>query len=167
MRFSKHRASMPVPTGRSRPATVCSTVLATALASVAVMVTLFAAPPADAQDRFVLVAHADVPVDSIEREVLSQAFLQKSVRWSDGTPIRPVSLNVQRVRETFAQAVLGKSDLELKKYWQRQIFTGRGSPPPDRSTDEEVLDFVRQTPGAVGFVSAGTRTTGVKVLQLR
>ena len=37
------------------------------------------------------------------------------------------------------------------------------NPPPVKSGDAEVLDFVRKTPGAVGYV--GSAPSGVTVIQ--
>ena len=36
-----------------------------------------------------------------------------------------------------------------------------------RASDDEVLAFVRATPGAIGYVSAGASTSGVKVITVR
>jgi hypothetical protein len=38
---------------------------------------------------------------------------------------------------------------------------------PIKRSDAEVLDFVRQTPGALGYVSAEARLEGVKVVPVR
>jgi hypothetical protein len=55
----------------------------------------------------------------------------------------------------------------VKSFWQRQIFSGSGVPPQERASDEEVLDFVRANPGAVGYVSSDTPNgAGVKVLEV-
>ncbi|MDY7093485.1 MAG: phosphate ABC transporter substrate-binding protein [Acidobacteriota bacterium] len=106
-------------------------------------------------------------MSSIDVDTASKIFLQKERRWSDGTTIHPVTLAVSEVREEFSQAVHNRSELDLRKHWQRQIFTGRGSPPLERPSDAAVLEYVRTTPGAIGYISSGTRASGVKVLQLR
>lgn len=138
-----------------------------ALLSLVVGLVLWLPTEASAQSGFVLVAHPDVPVDSIEVDTASKIFLQKERRWSDGTTIHPVTLAVSDVREEFAQVVHNRSELDLRKHWQRQIFTGRGSPPLERPSNAAVLEYVRSTPGAIGYISSGARTSGVKVLQLR
>ena len=54
----------------------------------------------------------------------------------------------------------------MAAYWQTLVFSGRDVPPVVRHSDEEVLSFVRTQPGAVGYVSAGASTEGVRVLTL-
>jgi len=41
------------------------------------------------------------------------------------------------------------------------------APPAVRRSDDEVLEFVRKTPGAVGYVSAGASLQGVKAVSVR
>ncbi len=55
---------------------------------------------------------------------------------------------------------------EVDAYWQGLVFSGKASPPPTVGSDQEVVSFVRSTPGAVGYVSAGADTGGVKVLTI-
>jgi len=44
------------------------------------------------------------------------------------------------------------------------IFSGKGIPPPEKPYDADVVAFVRETPGAVGYVSSGADTSSVKVV---
>jgi hypothetical protein len=44
------------------------------------------------------------------------------------------------------------------------VFTGKGIPPKSFDTEAELVDFVKTTPGAVGYVSPRTDVTGVKIL---
>ncbi|MCB1054509.1 MAG: hypothetical protein KDD11_03235 [Acidobacteria bacterium] len=122
-----------------------------------------------AQYRFVLVANRSVPVESLDRSEVSDIFLSQEAHWSDGSVVKPVTLRTAEVREEFAKVIHGKDDLQLRKHWQRQIFTGRGSPPPERPSDEALLDYVARTPGAIGYVSANARidSSSVKVVALR
>lgn len=122
-----------------------------------------------AQYRFVLVANRSVPVDSLERSEVAAIFLSQNAHWDDGSAVKPVTLRTSDVREEFAQVVHGKDDLALRKHWQRQIFTGRGTPPPERPNDEAILDYVARNPGAIGYVSSGAKidTSAVKIVALR
>lgn len=71
------------------------------------------------------------------------------------------------VRERFARKVLDKSPMAVKAYWNQQIFAGRDVPPLEKPSDAEVVAFVRQNPGAVGYVSGGADTSGLLVIPLR
>jgi ABC-type phosphate transport system substrate-binding protein len=102
---------------------------------------------------------------SVSRADLNALFLKKRVKWSDGTPAAPVNQNRKSaVRESFTTAIHGKSVTAVESYWQQQIFSGRDVPPPEKSSDADVLAFVKANGGAVGYVSDSTPTPGVKVV---
>lgn len=123
-------------------------------------------PPARAAS-FKLVAHPRVSLDSLSAAECSRIFLKKSTKWADGSPVVPVDLPVAaRVREHFSQAVHKKSASAVDAYWQKQIFTGRDLPPLTKSSEAEVVAFVKATPGAVGYVSVEAVADGVKLIGL-
>jgi ABC-type phosphate transport system substrate-binding protein len=123
---------------------------------------------APAQTSFKLIVHPSVSVDSLAVSDVSQIFLKKGDKWPDGTEAVPIDQKVgSSVREAFSQAVHQKSAAAVDAYWQKRIFSGRGLPPVTQGSDAQVLAFVRATPGAVGYVSSGTPTEGVKVLAVR
>ena len=70
------------------------------------------------------------------------------------------------VRAAFSEGVLNRSLADVESYWNSQVFSGKATPPRTASTDQEVLDFVRSTPGAVGYVSGDASTSGVQVLTI-
>ena len=66
----------------------------------------------------------------------------------------PVDLNESsKTRENFTKEIHGKKVSAIKAYWQKQIFTGRGVPPPEKSSDKEVLEYVEKNEGAIGYIS--------------
>lgn len=141
----------------------------TTIYRVALLVALLPALSSFGQDGYRIVVHPDVTDNSLTRAEVSDLFLKKRVEWKNGTTVRPVVLKEKAIEEAFCNDVIGRSSIAVKKYWQRQIFTGRGTPPEEKMKDEEILSFVAQTPGAIGFVSprADTAKSQVKVLGLR
>jgi len=124
------------------------------------------ASPAVAQD-YKVVAHPDVPAGSLTRDQLSRLFMKKTTEWADGTAVVPVDQDsASRPREAFSQDVHGKDTRAVVAFWQKRVFSGRGMPPLIRANDALVLDYVRTTPGAVGYVSAGAPADGLKVIRV-
>lgn len=121
-----------------------------------------------AAEPFQMVVHASNPVSELSAQEVSRMFLKKVVRWQDGTRVLPVDLEERSaVREGFSQRVHGKDTAAIKAFWQRMIFSGREVPPPEMKSAREVLDYVRQHKGAVGYVPAGTSLfDGVKPLRV-
>lgn len=123
--------------------------------------------PAQSYDFQVVVNDAN-PMRSIGVDHLERIFLKKTTRWEDGSRIEPVDQAPDRtVRERFSDEVLGKDPSAVKSYWQRQLFSGRETPPPELDSDRQVLDYVASNRYAIGYVSSGVALgSGVKQLSV-
>ena len=116
---------------------------------------------------FKLVAHPSVPVTSQSRADLSALFLKKTNKWPDGTPIVPVEPgHDSSLRLSFCRAVHDKTVAMVDSYWQKQVFSGRSSPPLSKTSDAEVVAYVRGTRGAIGYVSVGADASGLKEIRV-
>ena len=125
------------------------------------------APQAEEQALFRIVTHADNPVTSLSKTQLSRFLLKKVSKWETGEQVQAVDQgSKQEVREIFSKAIHGRSAASIQRYWQRQIFSGKGVPPPELEDDSEVLDYVAQNRGAIGYVSRGASVAGVKVIEI-
>lgn len=137
---------------------------------IATLAVLVFASPATAQGApdFKVIVHESNPVTSMTSGEVSNLFLKKVTRWSDGQPVLPVDLAAQsRIRGSFSEIIHRKSTTAVKAYWNRQIFSGRGVPPPERRNDREIIDYVASTPGAIGYVSASANVgSGCKTVRL-
>lgn len=108
------------------------------------------------------------PAASVERKFLADAFLKKATRWDDDQLIRPVDARADaRVRRAFSDEILKRSVEAVKNYWQQMVFSGRGVPPPELDTDDDVVKYVLKNPGAVGYVSATANLAGAKTLDVK
>ena len=127
-------------------------------------------PPAFAQgappgDVYRIIVNPKNPTFSVDRQFASQSFLKKIVTWSHGGVIRPVDLALDSpTRRKFTEDVLGRSVSAVKSYWLQIVFSGRGVPPPELSSDEDVVRYVLREPGAIGYVSSGADLRGARVL---
>ena len=124
-----------------------------------------AAPPPPAF--YVIVAPSN-PVDGVDRRFLLEAFLRKTTTWPDGQPLRPIDqLSDSPTRRRFSDDALGRSVGAVKAYWLQAIFSGRGVPPPEVNSDDQVVKFVLQTAGAIGYVSSSASLAGAKIVPVR
>ena len=111
--------------------------------------------PADAANAagYRVIVHSQVKGAKISRVALSSIFLKQAPKWNDGSAILPVDQSVRSpVRRSFSGDVLLQGIPEVQIYWQRRMSQGV-TPPPVKSTDDEVVAFVASTPGAIGYVS--------------
>lgn len=124
------------------------------------------APGAPAAYR--LVVNPSNAAASLTRSEAARLFLKKVAAWPDGRPVAVVDQERgSAVRQAFSRDVHLKDAEAVAAYWQTLVFSGRDVPPPVAKSDAEVLAFVRQNPGGLGYVSATVDLDGVKVLALR
>jgi hypothetical protein len=68
------------------------------------------------------------------------------------------------VQGLFLSKVLRMSANRYETAWIKKSFREGLAIPPVRSTSSETIEFVRQTPGAVGYIAADKAPTGVVVV---
>ncbi len=126
-----------------------------------------AATPAESQrSTYVVIVHPGNPVSKLDRKFLTEAFLRRTTRWPDDTPIRPVDLGPDSpARARFSREILTLSVASVRNYWQQRIFSGQGLPPPELA-DAAVVSYVLSHPGAIGYVAAGTRVKGARAVDV-
>lgn len=96
---------------------------------------------------------------------MAQSFLKKVTTWGHGGVIRPVDLALDSpVRRKFSEEVLRRSVSAVRSYWLQIVFAGRGVPPPELGSDDEVVRYVLREPGAIGYVSNRADVRGARVL---
>ncbi len=102
--------------------------------------------------------------NAIDASAISKLFLGKSQKFSSGDEAVPVNIESGSVRESFDQAVLGKSEAQLKAYWAKLVFTGKGSPPKEVASDAEVKALIAANPNMIGYISSASADDSVKVV---
>jgi ABC-type phosphate transport system substrate-binding protein len=124
--------------------------------------------PAGAQEgRYVVIVNAANPLSSIPRQQLADIFMKRSAVWPGGGPAYPIDQPARAtVRDAFSRGVHQKPAAAVASWWGQQIFSGRGTPPPQRPDDRGVIAFVRGNAAAVGYVTAGAAPPDVKVLRI-
>lgn len=82
-----------------------------------------------------------------------------------GKSIQPVNLKTGNgSRDIFMQAIIKQSDDDYVAYWIVRRAIGKGTPPLELESDQEVVDYVRSTPGAIGYIDEAHLTSGVNLL---
>jgi ABC-type phosphate transport system substrate-binding protein len=116
--------------------------------------------------KYEVIVHRDNPARALSRGEVAKLLLGKIGTWPSGLAVQPVDLpEDDELRERFSREVLGRSVGAVRAWWQQQLFSGRGVPPPELS-EAEVVAYVAANRGAIGYVSAGIRAPGVHAVTL-
>jgi ABC-type phosphate transport system substrate-binding protein len=112
----------------------------------------------------VVIVHPSVPGTTIDNESLIDIYMLTKTKWADDTPVRVFTLKKGSALVERFYSHLGLNTLTLNKQWLRIQLTGEGR-APTAITEEEVVEHVAATPGAIGFVDVSRVTDKVKVLR--
>jgi ABC-type phosphate transport system substrate-binding protein len=122
---------------------------------------------AAAQDSFILIVNSANPVSALRETEVSKLFLGKVTKWPNGKPVQPVDqVASSPARRKFSDAIHRMDVPSVKSYWQKIVFSGRGDPPPERASDEDIVLFVKANPNAIGYVRSSMPLVDVKILTL-
>ena len=113
-----------------------------------------------------VIVNSEVDVDTLGVDELQRIYLGKRSRWPDDTRVKPALIKSGDLHESFVQEVLERSLAKFNSYWKQLVFTGKGVPPKSFVGEDELVEYVRDTPGAVGYVSASSRPDGVRTIIL-
>jgi hypothetical protein len=90
---------------------------------------------------------------TLDRSLLRAVFTMRVREWPDGTPIRVFVLpDDNPLSDQFYRERLGMYSYVLRRAWDRMVFTGTGFAPTVVRSESEMIELVRSTPGAIGFV---------------
>jgi ABC-type phosphate transport system substrate-binding protein len=127
----------------------------------------FLGMPSAKTQGFKVIVNTDVDVASLSKREVSRLFLKKVKSWDNHITVTPVDLPATAdARVVFSRAIHGKSVSAIRAYWQQRVFSGRDVPPPEKGSDASVVAFVRNNPGAIGYVSDDADVHGVKVINI-
>lgn len=105
--------------------------------------------PASAQE---LIAHASTDISALTRNEARLYLTMRLKHWPDGTRVRLFVLpDDHPLHQRFVNAVLGLYPYQLRRVWDRQIFTGTGQSPVIVGSVDEMLRRISSTPGALGY----------------
>ena len=113
----------------------------------------------------VVIVKSDSSVSSIEKSDLTRIFLGRAKAFPNGDKAVPVNQAAESaVRTEFDDVLLGKSQSQMKAYWAKQSFSGRGTAPEELSGDAAIVSMVSGDATAIGYVDASAVNGSVKVI---
>lgn len=116
----------------------------------------------------VVVVSAKSPATALSADQVSDIFLGKSSALPGGGQAVPIDQADGPVREDFYHKATGKTGAQVKAYWSKQIFSGKGQPPKEVGDSAAVKTLVASNPNMIGYIDKGALDGSVKqVLSLK
>jgi ABC-type phosphate transport system substrate-binding protein len=114
-----------------------------------------------------LVINPDVDQVSLSRNTLRSIFSMRKTQWPDGSPIHVFVMGDKNdLHRRFTKQLLGLFPHQLRRAWNRQIYSGMGQAPIKVETEQEMREQVANTPGAIGYLSEGYFNDHVRTIEI-
>jgi hypothetical protein len=125
----------------------------------------FTADPALAQE---LIANKDLSGSELSRTEARLFFTMRLRNWSNDRPVKVFVLpDDDPLHSKFTKTILGLFPYQLRRVWDRQLFTGTGQVPVTVANEQEMLQRVASTPGAIGYLANSPGDDRVQVIKVR
>lgn len=113
----------------------------------------------------VAVVSAKSQVMMLTKNEVLDIFLGRRARFPDGSSALPVDQTEGSApREQFYGKLAAMSAAQLKAYWAKVIFTGRGQPPQTVSDDASAKALLAGNPNAIVYIDSTHVDANVRVV---
>lgn len=114
---------------------------------------------------FVIVTHPGV--GKVDAATLQRLYTGRAIEVA-GQPVTVVNLAPGApARERFLEQVVGLDNDRYVAYWTVRRHVGKGVPPREFRTPAALLEHVRNTPGAIGYLPPAEVKAGVNVVMVK
>jgi len=113
----------------------------------------------------VVVVSAKSPVSTLTADQVSQLFLGKLANFPGGGVAIPIDqAESSAIRDEFYTKVTSKTAAQIKAYWSKLIFTGKGQPPKEVKSSADVKRLVSANPNVIGYIDRAAVDATVKIV---
>ena len=104
-------------------------------------------------DHPVLIVNHDVTKKKLTRNGVRAMFVMRLLEWPDGRPVKVFVLGDNHsLHVSFSKRFLGIFPYQLRRAWDRLVFSGTGQVPRRVETVQEMRKLVATTPGSIGYL---------------
>ena len=101
-----------------------------------------------------IITHPQVTESSLTKSQLRRIYTMRQLRWSNNKAITVFVLPSQHVlHQRFAKERLQIFPYQLNRIWYKLTYSGLGVAPIIVKSEQELIQAVLETPGAIGYLS--------------
>ncbi len=101
----------------------------------------------------VVVVAQDSPIEALTTQQLADIYLGRRDHLVSGQAVEPIDQTEHsQAYSGFYTEYLDRTPAQIKAYWSKLVFTGRGRPPRAARGGRTVADWVARNPRAVGYL---------------
>jgi ABC-type phosphate transport system substrate-binding protein len=113
----------------------------------------------------VAVVSSNSSVTTLSKSQIMDIFLGKRTRFPDGSSAIPIDqAEGSAARDEFYTRFADMSSAQVKAFWSKIIFTGRGQPPMAVATSLEAKKRLLANPNAISYIDRSLVDSSVRVV---
>ena len=110
----------------------------------------------------VVIGHASLT--RLDAPTLERIYTGKIIE-VEGVAVTAVNASSgSSIRNRFLQVFLNQDEDKYTAYWTVRRYIGKGASPRELPSSNEVINFVKSTPGAIGYIDEADVTPSMNVL---
>ncbi len=115
-----------------------------------------------AEDALVVIGHSTL--QKTDLATLQRLYTGRVVSLNQ-QPATPLNLPPGHpLREQFLANILAQNEEQYSGYWLVRRYVGKGAPPQEMSSPEEIIRAVSTTPGAIGYLPLSKVPAGSNII---
>lgn len=96
-----------------------------------------------------------IALNTVSEKTIQEVFKAKYQLWENGNSIKIALMkSTTTVGEQTAKTIYSLTGSGMQRYWLSLTFQGRADAPEFFKTENELIEYIKNTPGAIGIVSA-------------
>ncbi len=114
---------------------------------------------------FVVVVGAKNPIATLTPEQSAQIFLGKVSTFPGGESATPLDLpDGVPLRNEFYEKLTNKTQKQVLAFRANMVFSGKGKPPKELASSQDVKKAVVENPNAIGYIEKSAVDSSVRVI---
>lgn len=112
-----------------------------------------------------IIANPGVKTLELKKKDIRDIYTGVTKIWETDGKVIIAILEGSELHKQFLEEYVNKTPIQFRNYWREKVFTGEGESPKPFKTEEELIEFVAKTRGAIGYISSPTEkaVTFVKI----
>ena len=116
--------------------------------------------------RVLLVSHSSVSKNKLTRREVRAIFSMRLTHWPNGNPVSVFVLQDNNpLHIKFCKNILNIFPHQLRLVWNKLSFSGTGTAPIELISEQEMLEAIRSTPGAIGYLKEVNDNASLQILE--
>jgi ABC-type phosphate transport system substrate-binding protein len=115
----------------------------------------------------IIIANTSSAMASLSQNDVKKIFLGQKTYWENGQKIIIVIQKKGEVHKQFLKKYLNKSTLNFRNFWRKKIFSGNSSLPKTLNEDEDIVEYIANNSGAIGYIHKKNASNNTKLLTIQ